>query len=95
MLDLSEIVDQHALLCSLRRVHVQVVVMFAAQSNMLKDIDAESVPELLAAYTALLRDQHPDLLRDIAASNLLPSGCHEILEQSLRECVNAFSDFGL
>lgn len=61
--------------------------MFAANSGLINDISASEVPEILGAYVALLKKQHPDLLDEISSSKMLPGRAEDVLRQTLQECL--------
>lgn len=69
----------------------QVAVLYAAQSSLLKDIPPHRVLLWLSIYVQYLWNSHPQMMKQIAATQALPPDALENMESALQE---AYSEFG-
>ena len=65
---------------------LQVAVVFAIQSSLLRDVSLEDLPKMLTKYVKMLRAQHASLMEEIAATHSLPYEAEEALTNTLIEC---------
>ena len=68
-----------------------MAVLYAAQSALLKDIPQHRILLWLSIYVQYLWNSHPEMMKEIAATQALPPDALEKMESALQE---AFSDFG-
>ncbi len=70
---------------------LQVAVLYAAQSSVLKDVPPERILSRLGMYVQYLWSSHPGLMKEIAATQALPDDALELMESALQE---AYGEFG-
>lgn len=70
---------------------MQVAILFAVQSSLLRDVASRHIPLWLSIYVQFLWNTHPQTMRSIAVSQTLREGDERTLQSSLEE---AFSQFG-
>ena len=68
---------------------MQVAILSAGQSGLLKDLEVADVPECLGAYIELLKGKHPDAMHEIAATKVFSGEAQDVLRESLEDFLRA------
>lgn len=64
---------------------LQVAVVFATQSGLLKAVSLQELPGLLIGFVKKMKTQYASLMEGIANTKELPDGAEDLMTKALRE----------